>query len=151
MKTGKNSRLRDEPAIVPKQKVNTSSSLPIGYTSPPKQQQQQEHKPRFELDGKKWFVEHHRNNSNLSIKNPDMSQSVYVFGCDASTLKIEGKVNNVVVDSCKKMSIIFVDVISACEFVNCQSVQMQVITKETFYKCFGLLRILVVDVLWDHP
>ena len=133
MKTGKNSRLRNEPVIVPKQKANISSSLPIGHPNPTKQPQQPEHKPRFELDGKKWFVEHYRNNSNLTIKNPDMSQSVYVFGCDASTLKIEGKVNNVVVDSCKKMSIIFVDVISACEFVNCQSVQMQVHTKETFY------------------
>ncbi len=133
MKTSKNSRFRDDPTIVPKQKIATSSSLPIGHPNLPKlyhqlqqQQQQQQNKPRLELEGKKWFVEHYRNNSNLSIKNPDMSQSVYVFGCDDSTLKIEGKVNNVVVDSCKKMSVIFVDVISACEFVNCQSVQMQV-------------------------
>ena len=134
MKAGKDSRFRDAPAIVPKQKVITTSSLPTGGHPMilPKQQQQihqQQHKPRLELEGKKWFVEHYRNNSLLSIKNPDMSQSVYVFGCDGSTLKIEGKVNNVVVDSCKKMSIIFVDVISACEFVNCQSVQMQVLTK----------------------
>merc|ERR1712228_140069 len=34
--------------------------------------------------------------------------------------------NNIVIDSCKKVAVVFESVVSSCEFVNCQSVQMQV-------------------------
>jgi len=44
-------------------------------------------------------------------------------------LKIEGKVNNLVLDGCKKTAVVFDDVVSSCEFINCQSVQMQVLGK----------------------
>ena len=40
-----------------------------------------------------------------------------------------GKVNSILVDSCKKTSIVFESVVSAVEFVNCQSVKMQVMNK----------------------
>lgn len=40
-----------------------------------------------------------------------------------------GKVNSIVLDSCKKTSIVLDSVVSSVEFVNCQSVQMQVLTK----------------------
>ena len=40
-----------------------------------------------------------------------------------------GKVNSVTLDSCKKTSVVFDSVVSAVEFINCQSVQMQVLTK----------------------
>ena len=37
--------------------------------------------------------------------------------------------NNVIMDSCKKCAVVFDNVVAMCEFINCQSVQMQV--KET--------------------
>ena len=40
-----------------------------------------------------------------------------------------GKVNSIVLDSCKKTSIVLDSVVSSVEFVNCQSVQMQVLVK----------------------
>lgn len=40
-----------------------------------------------------------------------------------------GKVNSIVLDSCKKTSIVLDSVVSSVEFVNCQSVQVQVLTK----------------------
>lgn len=40
-----------------------------------------------------------------------------------------GKVNSITLDSCKKTSLVFDSVVSAVEFINCQSVQMQVLTK----------------------
>jgi adenylyl cyclase-associated protein len=124
MQTHKNSKLRDGtiPMVAPKPKPALTGSVSVGFSG----QFSSIRSPRFELEGKKWMIENHRNNQNLSIKNPDMSQSVYVFQCEGSTIKIDGKVNNIVVDSCKKTSVIFNDVIAACEFINCQSVEMQV-------------------------
>merc|ERR1712071_722044 len=45
------------------------------------------------------------------------------------TLKATGKCNNIIIDSCKKVAIVFDTVVSSCEFINCQSVQMQVLGK----------------------
>jgi adenylyl cyclase-associated protein len=50
----------------------------------------------------------------------------YVFKCEGSTVKVNGKCNNIVIDSCKKVALVFDTVVSGCEFINCQSVQMQV-------------------------
>ncbi|XP_055916270.1 adenylyl cyclase-associated protein 1 isoform X2 [Eupeodes corollae] len=83
--------------------------------------------PVFARDGKKWIIEHQRSNPNLLVENAEMNNVVYVFKCENSTLTIKGKVNNVVFDSCKKCSLLFDSVVSSVEFVNCQSVQMQVL------------------------
>ena len=124
MQTHKNSKLRDGSVqtVAPKPKPALTGSVSVGLTG----QSVSVRSPRFELVGKKWMIENHRNNQQLSIKNPDMSQSVYIFQCEGSTVKIDGKVNNIVVDSCTKTSVVFNDVIAACEFINCQSVKMQV-------------------------
>ena len=71
-------------------------------------------------------MEFHKNNPNLVIEGTETNQSVYVYKCEGSTLKVEGKVNNIVVDGCKKTAVVFDNVVSSCEFINCQSVQMQV-------------------------
>lgn len=62
------------------------------------------------------------------IEGTETNQSVYVYKCEGSTLKVEGKVNNIVVDGCKKMAVVFDNCVGSCEFINCQSVQMQVCT-----------------------
>ena len=40
--------------------------------------------------------------------------------------QVGGKCNNIIVDSCKKLAVVFDSVLSSIEFINCQSVQMQV-------------------------
>ncbi|OAD62310.1 Adenylyl cyclase-associated protein 1 [Eufriesea mexicana] len=82
--------------------------------------------PVFTRDGKKWLVEYHKGNKDLVIDNVEMNNVIYMFRCQDSTLIIKGKVNSVVMDSCRKSSIVFDSVVSSIEFVNCQSVQMQV-------------------------
>ncbi|KAL4574392.1 hypothetical protein LXL04_021221 [Taraxacum kok-saghyz] len=52
-------------------------------------------------------------------------QTVYIFGCKDSVLQIKGKVNNITVDKCTKMGVVFTDVFAACEIVNCNSVEVQ--------------------------
>ncbi|XP_055858145.1 adenylyl cyclase-associated protein 1 isoform X2 [Episyrphus balteatus] len=83
--------------------------------------------PVFNRDGKKWIIEHQKSNPNLLVENAEMNNVVYMFKCENSTLTVKGKVNNVVMDSCKKCCLLFDSVVSSIEFVNCQSVQMQVL------------------------
>ncbi|KAI4502710.1 hypothetical protein M0802_001754 [Mischocyttarus mexicanus] len=81
--------------------------------------------PVFIKDGKKWLVEYHKGNKNLLIDTVEMNNVVYMFRCQDSTMTVKGKVNSIVMDSCRKSSVVFDSVVSSIEFVNCQSVQMQ--------------------------
>jgi adenylyl cyclase-associated protein len=60
------------------------------------------------------------------IEDTQPNQSVYAFRCEGSTIKVTGKCNNIILDGCKKTAVVFDNVVSSCEFINCQSVQMQV-------------------------
>ncbi|KYM78553.1 Adenylyl cyclase-associated protein 1 [Atta colombica] len=112
MQTHKNPALRSGPApfkapinAIPMKTV-LSASAPIDKP------------PVFTRDGKKWLVD-----------NVEMNNVVYMFRCQDSTLTVKGKVNSVVMDSCRKSSVVFDSLVSSIEFVNCQSVQMQVLGK----------------------
>jgi adenylyl cyclase-associated protein len=71
--------------------------------------------------------EHHQGNHSLVIEdNVEMNNVVYMFNCHNSTLTVKGKLNSVFLDSCRKSSVVFDNLVSSVEFVNCQSVQMQV-------------------------
>lgn len=82
--------------------------------------------PKFELQmGRKWVVENQIGKKDLLIDKCDSKQTVYIFGCKDSVLQIKGKVNNITVDKCTKMGVVFTDVVAACEIVNCNSVEVQ--------------------------
>ncbi|KAJ8767208.1 hypothetical protein K2173_013605 [Erythroxylum novogranatense] len=82
--------------------------------------------PKLELQmGRKWVVENQIGKKNLIIDDCDAKQSVYVYGCKDSVLQIQGKVNNITVDKCNKMGVVFTDVVAACEIVNCGGVEVQ--------------------------
>lgn len=82
--------------------------------------------PKFELQmGRKWVVENQIGKKDLVIEKCDSKQTVYIFGCKDSVLQIKGKVNNITVDKCTKMGVVFTDVVAACEIVNCNSVEVQ--------------------------
>ncbi|CAH0727388.1 unnamed protein product, partial [Brenthis ino] len=82
--------------------------------------------PVFARDGKKWIIEYQKGNSNLVVENAEMNNVVYMFRCRDSALTVRGKINGVVLDSCTKCAVVFDNLVSSVEFVNCQSVQMQV-------------------------
>jgi adenylyl cyclase-associated protein len=82
--------------------------------------------PVFSRDGKKWIIEHQKNNAGLLVEDAEMNNVVYMFKSVGSTLTVKGKINSIVIDSCKKCSVVFDTLVSSVEFVNCQSVQMQV-------------------------
>ena len=72
------------------------------------------------------FQEYQKSNPNLLVDNAEMNNVVYVFKSENSTITVKGKINSIFLDSCKKCSVLFDSVVSSIEFVNCQSVQMQV-------------------------
>lgn len=55
-----------------------------------------------------------------------MNNVVYLFKCVDSTATVKGKLNSITLDSCKKSSIVFDNLVSSIEFINCNNVQMQV-------------------------
>ncbi|KAL5218626.1 hypothetical protein ABZP36_019310 [Zizania latifolia] len=82
--------------------------------------------PKLELQmGRKWAVENQVGKKNLAIDDCDARQSVYVYGCKDSVLQVNGKVNNITVDKCTKVGIVFKDVVAAFEVVNCNGVEVQ--------------------------
>ncbi|EDW12998.1 uncharacterized protein Dmoj_GI21941, isoform A [Drosophila mojavensis] len=119
MQTHKNPSLRTGPAPF---KTPAKTSAPVATNSAPPVKD-----PVFTRDGKKWLIEYQKNNSGLVVENAEMNNVVYMFRCEGSTLTVKGKVNNIVLDSCKKCSLLFDSVVASIEFVNCQSVQMQVL------------------------
>jgi len=124
MQTHKNPSLRVECGP-----VRTAASAGAGAGAGAKSAPVAVKPPRMELEGKKWLVEYQKNQPSLIIAETEMRQIVYIFKCEGSTVQVKGKVNSIVLDSCKKTSVVLDSVVSAVEFINCQSVQMQVLTK----------------------
>ncbi|KAG7168594.1 adenylyl cyclase-associated protein 1-like isoform X2 [Homarus americanus] len=118
MKTHKNPSLREGPKPFVKQSSppNRASPARDGPTAPPK----------FALEGKKWFIEYQKDKPDLIVKDAKMDQSVYIFRCQNIVVQVKGKVNSVILDSCKKSSVVFENLVSSAEVVNCQSCQVQV-------------------------
>ncbi|CAD7675898.1 unnamed protein product [Nyctereutes procyonoides] len=68
----------------------------------------------LELEGKKWRVENEENVSNLVIDDPELKQ---------------GKINSITVDNCKKLGLVFDDVVGIVETINSRDVKVQVMGK----------------------
>ncbi len=120
MKTHKNPGLRGQGAPTPKAAKPALGPKPGAAPAVQKP-------PKLELEGKKWVVEYFKGNPNIAVEDVQPNQSVYAFRCEGSTIKVTGKCNNIVLDSCKKTAVVFDNVVSSVEFINCQSVQMQVL------------------------
>ncbi|XP_062846598.1 adenylyl cyclase-associated protein 2 [Trichomycterus rosablanca] len=87
------------------------------------------HSPILELEGKKWRVEYQEQVHDLVIDETELKQVVYVFGCNNSTLQIKGKVNSIIVDNCKKLGLVFDNVVGILEIINSGDIKLQVVGK----------------------
>jgi len=76
-----------------------------------------------------YLQENQVGNKNIIIENPEVRQTVYIYKCHDSVIQIKGKVNSIMLDSCKKTGLVFENAISVAEVVNCASVQVQVTGK----------------------
>jgi len=97
--------------------------------------------PKFELNGNKWIVEWQENNSGIEIKETELKQTIYIYKCEKSVIRIKGKVNSITVDSCKRVSVVFEDALALCEMVNSNSIEVQCtgrVPSVTIDKCSGV-------------
>uniref|UniRef100_A0A671LHF5 Adenylyl cyclase-associated protein n=1 Tax=Sinocyclocheilus anshuiensis TaxID=1608454 RepID=A0A671LHF5_9TELE len=85
--------------------------------------------PVLELDGKKWKVENQEGAHGLVISDTELKQVVYTFKCNNSTLQVKGKINSITLDNCKKLGLVFDDVVGIVEVINCKDVKVQVMGK----------------------
>lgn len=118
-KTHKNPNLRST-AFVPAKAdsataVNGTKTTPTVTTKP----------PVFELEDKKWKIEYQNKRNDLVIDQTQIKQTVYIYKCKECTITVKGKVNSILIDSCSRVALLFDDVLSTVEFINCQSVQAQ--------------------------
>jgi len=115
--THKNPELRNQPALSSKsnQVVNQPNKTLKDLTHPPK----------LCLEGRKWLVENQVDQKDLIIQVNEMSESVHLYKCKNSLLQVKGKSNSLILDSCVKTSVVFDDIVSSVEFVNCQDVKAQ--------------------------
>ncbi|XP_026202369.1 adenylyl cyclase-associated protein 2 [Anabas testudineus] len=87
----------------------------------------QKRPPLLELEGKKWRVEYFEQKHDLIIEETELKQVVYVFSCNNSTLQIKGKINSIIVDNCKKLGLVFENVVGIVEIINSKAIQLQVL------------------------
>ena len=119
-KTHKNPNLRTN-NIVPATAPTSASSVSVKVAAPVVKP------PLFELDDKKWKIEYFEKKNDLVVENTEIKQTVYIYKCKECTITVKGKVNSILVDSCSRLALLFDDVLSTVEFINSQSVQMQVL------------------------
>ncbi|KAI4016922.1 cyclase associated actin cytoskeleton regulatory protein 2 [Homo sapiens] len=92
----------------------------------PKSYPSQKHAPVLELEGKKWRVEYQEDRNDLVISETELKQVAYIFKCEKSTIQIKGKVNSIIIDNCKKLGLVFDNVVGIVEVINSQDIQIQV-------------------------
>lgn len=119
-KTHKNPNLRSQ-ATPTKGKKHGSGKSPKGAA--------QKRPPLLELEGKKWRVENFEQKHDLVIDDTELKQVVYVFSCNNSTLQVKGKINSIIIDNCKKLGLVFENVVGIVEIINSKAIQLQVLGK----------------------
>jgi len=75
--------------------------------------------------GKKWVVENFKDVHNVVLDEVTMKQTIYIYNCQNSMISVGNKCNSITLDNCKKVAIVFHDIVSSFDVVNCQSVQLQ--------------------------
>jgi len=106
--------------------------------------------PKIELSGNKWLVEWQENNGAIEISETELKQTIYIYKCTKSVIRIKGKVNGVSLDGCTRTSVVFEDALALCEMVNCNSVEIQCTGKVpsiAIDKCSGVQFFLSKDGL----
>jgi adenylyl cyclase-associated protein len=135
--THKNPELRAA-SVVP---ADAAPSKKAGSAKPAAAAGAKKGTPKIELTGNKWCVEWQENNSSIEIKETEPKQTIYVYKCEKSVIKVTGKINAITIDGCKRTAIVFEDAVASCELVNCLSVEVQILGRVpsvAIDKCSGV-------------
>jgi adenylyl cyclase-associated protein len=85
--------------------------------------------PKLALEGSKWVVENYVGNPSVVIEKTELRHVVYIYNCTNSTISINGKVNAVTLDNCKKVGLLVENAVSSIDIINCKSSQVQITGK----------------------
>jgi len=118
--THKNPELRNQPGLAPSSGQKSPAQQPATRTL-----KDITHPPKLCIEGRKWLVEYQVDQKDLAIQVNEMSESIHMYKCKNTLLLIKGKANSLILDSCVKTSVVFDDIVSSVEFVNCQDVKAQ--------------------------
>ncbi|XP_077193708.1 adenylyl cyclase-associated protein 1 [Paroedura picta] len=129
MKTHKNPALKNQGGPVRTGPKPYTAPKPSSTISPSQKQPLRKDPPFLGLEGKKWRVENYEGASNLVISDTELKQVAYVYKCINSTLHIKGKINSITLDNCKKLGLVFDDVVGIVEIINSRDIQVQVLGK----------------------
>nr|XP_006631262.1 PREDICTED: adenylyl cyclase-associated protein 1 [Lepisosteus oculatus] len=130
-KTHKNPSLKSQggPIRTGPKPFSTPQIRPSGAAAAAAAAPQSKQLPVLELEGKKWRVEHQDGAQGLVISDTELKQVVYAYKCSNSTLQVKGKINSITVDNCKKLGLVFDDVVGIVEVINSRDVKIQVMGK----------------------
>ena len=113
-----------------------SSASKVTPKAPSKQSTAPVNKPpvcKFVDIGSKWIIEYQTKDQNTSTTNngvikidiSDPKNQVYIFKCENVTIDVKGKCKGIVIDGCKRVNVLFDDIISVVELVNNKNVAVQ--------------------------
>ena len=80
--------------------------------------------PKCEKINAKWTVENQTEPITINIE--EMKETVYIYGCVGSTITIIGKCKSIILDTCKKTTVIFDNIMASCEIVNSQRINVYI-------------------------
>ncbi|GAA5878362.1 hypothetical protein JCM16303_002747 [Sporobolomyces ruberrimus] len=126
--THKNPSLRAGGAV-PTEITPAAGAGGKGPQKPPKPTQMQKKPPKTELDGNKWNIENHENNSSIVLEQTEINHIVNVFNVKSSIIQIKGKVNAVNLVNCPKTSVLIDSAVSALSVSNSPSFTVQILGK----------------------
>ncbi|PPR00051.1 hypothetical protein CVT24_009007 [Panaeolus cyanescens] len=121
--THKNPALRAG-SVVPASSLGTPGKKPVKPTKP--QALAGKKPPKFALEGTKWIIEYHENES-VTVEETEINQAVNIFNCKASTIIIKGKVNTVNIYNCQKTSVLVHSVVASIGITASPSFQIQIL------------------------
>ncbi|CAG9467396.1 unnamed protein product [Pedinophyceae sp. YPF-701] len=87
--------------------------------------------PRTELEGgQRWVVENYvggdgGNGQPITIKEADKRHSVCIRSVTNTTVVIHGKINNLTLESCRKVGVLFQGAIASVEALHCAEVELE--------------------------
>jgi len=110
----KTKNLKEKPTLQPKAPSSTTTSTAAatttGKNAPKREAKTHQNKGT-------WFVEYY-DGATLTIDQVELKDSVYILGCTNTSVTITNKCKSIQVDSCKKLTVQFTQVVSMFEAVN---------------------------------
>jgi adenylyl cyclase-associated protein len=86
----------------------------------------------------------------LTVNITDIKQTVYLYKCDGVSVTVVGKCKSIIIDSCRRVTLVFADLVASLELVNSRNSKVTCTVKlpsVAIDKCDGVLVTLPISSL----